>query len=129
MLFLSFTVMALFAAEACGRCVVKDPKIPPPPGPEPITITELLLPPVTTNDAEGGCTFDVNPHGTGCIGQALTAFQSGAFLPDGLHVTVTVNFTGVQLILVKTDGSTFSNGDAWKCLTCGVPEKIRSDVH
>ena len=136
MLFISFTMMSLFAAETSGRCVVKGTDIPPPPEPEPITITELPLPPVTSNDAEGGCTSDVNPHGTGCIGQALTAFQSGAFLSDGLHVTVTVNFTGapaapdpaniftgVQLILVKTDGSTFSNGDAWKCITCGVPGK------
>lgn len=136
MLFLTFTVMALFAAEATGRCVVEVTGIPQPPEPEPITITELPLPPITSNDAEGGCTLDVNPHGTGCIGQALTEFQSGAFLPDGLHVTVTVNFTGapaapdpasiftgVQLILVKTDSSTFCNGDAWKCITCGVPEK------
>ncbi|CAF2172770.1 unnamed protein product [Rotaria magnacalcarata] len=134
MLLLKFIVMALFAAEASSRCVANGTDIPPPPEPEPITITELPLPPVTSNDAEGGCTFDINSHGTGCIGQALTTFQSGAFLPDGLHVTVTVNFTGapagpdpasiftgVQLILVKTDGSTFCNGDTWKCITCGVP--------
>ncbi len=26
------------------------------------------------------------------------------------------------MIIVKADGSIFPNGDAWKCITCGVPE-------
>jgi len=30
-------------------------------------------------------------------------------------------YDGGQLILVKTDGATFPNGDPWKCITCGVP--------
>jgi hypothetical protein len=60
--------------------------------------------------------------------------QSGSFLPDGRHVLVMVHFTGApaapdaasiyqggQIILVKTDGTKFPNGDAWHCLTCGVP--------
>ncbi|RMJ13983.1 hypothetical protein CDV36_006353 [Fusarium kuroshium] len=47
-----------------------------------------------------------------------------------------VNFTGVPaapaagsiysgplVIIVKTDGKTFPNGDLWKYITCGVPEK------
>ncbi|KAL1614581.1 hypothetical protein SLS54_009645 [Diplodia seriata] len=32
-------------------------------------------------------------------------------------------YNGSQIILVKADGSTFPNGDAWKCITCGVPEE------
>ncbi|KAL5335738.1 hypothetical protein BJX70DRAFT_401293 [Aspergillus crustosus] len=30
-------------------------------------------------------------------------------------------YTGEQVILVKTDNSTFPNGDPWKCITCGIP--------
>jgi hypothetical protein len=30
-------------------------------------------------------------------------------------------YSGGELALVKTDGTTFSDGDSWKCLTCGVP--------
>ncbi|MFD0855105.1 hypothetical protein ACFQ07_22885, partial [Actinomadura adrarensis] len=26
------------------------------------------------------------------------------------------------MIIIKTDGRTFPNGDAWRCLTCGLPE-------
>ena len=126
MLIFTLIVLILFVTETKNTNV-----LPPPPEPEPISIIELPLPPVTSNDGEGGCTSDINPHRTGCIGKALTTFQSGAFLPDGLHVAVTVNFTGaptsiytgVQVIIVKTDGSTFPNGDPWKCITCGVPEK------
>ncbi|KAK1676049.1 hypothetical protein BDP55DRAFT_693714 [Colletotrichum godetiae] len=107
--------------------------VPPPPAPEPITITELPLPPVTADEGVGGCTLEINPHGTGCIGKS-PALQNGDFLPDDLHVVATVNFTGApaspdpasiysgqQLIVVKIDNSTFPNGDAWKCITCGVP--------
>jgi hypothetical protein len=32
-------------------------------------------------------------------------------------------YDGVQLILIKADGTNFSNGDPWKCLTCGVPSE------
>lgn len=104
-----------------------------PPIPEPINIIELPLPPVVSNDVEGSCTPAINPHGTGCMGKH-SSLQSGNFLPDGNHVVATLNFTGApasldpgsiytgeQLIVVKADGATFPNGDAWKCITCGVP--------
>ncbi|KAL0262313.1 hypothetical protein SLS55_003756 [Diplodia seriata] len=103
--------------------------------PEPISVTELPLPPVTPSTDEASCTPDINPRRTGCIGKT-TGLQSGSFLPDGNHVTATVTFVGApaapdsasiyngsQIILVKADGSTFPNGDAWKCITCGVPEE------
>jgi hypothetical protein len=108
--------------------------IPDPPEPEPIIVTELPLPPVAPSDDSGSCTSDINPNGTGCIAKIRASFQTGNFLPDGLHVVVTMNFTGapaapdpaniysgVQLALVKIDGTTFLNGDSWKCITCGVP--------
>ncbi|TDZ37491.1 hypothetical protein C8035_v007872 [Colletotrichum spinosum] len=107
--------------------------VPPPPAPEPIAVTELPLPPVTRDTNVGGCTADVNPRRTGCIGRS-PGLQSGSFLPDDLHLVATVNFTGApaapdpasiyagqQLIIVKTDDTTFPNGDPWKCVTCGVP--------
>ncbi|GAA0269961.1 hypothetical protein GCM10009527_077820 [Actinomadura nitritigenes] len=108
--------------------------VPPAPEPEPVKVDELPLPPVAPSTSAGSCTPAINPHGTGCIGKA-TSMQSGDFLPDGHHVLATVGFTGApaapdpaavytgqQLIIVKTDGSTFPNGDAWKCVTCGVPD-------
>lgn len=104
-----------------------------PPQPEPIVVTELPLPPVA-DAAPGSCTPEINPNRTGCLDRT-SKLQSGNFLPDGNHVVASANFTGapespdpaniyngVQLILVKADGTTFPNGDAWKCITCGVPK-------
>lgn len=110
-------------------------EVPPPPEPEPIDVVELPLPPVTQDEEEGGCTEKINPRKTGCIG-VDPVLQSGSFTPDGRHVVATVNFTGAppasdpasiysgaNLIIVKTDGATFENGDPWKCITCGVPQE------
>lgn len=106
-------------------------QVPVPPAPEPISVTELPLPPVAT----GACTKGLNPKGTGCIGQGKygAGFQTGSFLPNSKHIVAHVNYTGApdapdpasiyngeQIILIKTDGTLFSNGDSWKCLTCGV---------
>ncbi|KAL2824258.1 hypothetical protein BDW59DRAFT_172990 [Aspergillus cavernicola] len=108
-------------------------KTPRPPWPEPIDVVELLLPPVISRNETGACTAAVNPRGTGCIGQVFNEFQSGDFTPDGDHVVVNVEFIGAssapdpasiysgeQVILVKTDGTNFSNGDPWKCISCGI---------
>jgi hypothetical protein len=105
---------------------------PPAPKPEPITVTELPLPPVAP-DVAGTCTATVNPQRTGCTDQAV-GLQSGGFLPGGHEVSAILNlvgapdapdpasvYSGLQLIVVKTDGSTFPNGSAWKCLSCGIP--------
>lgn len=107
--------------------------VPPPPRPERIEITELPLPPVAPNNNTGACTAHINPRHTGCIGKASDFFQAGDFAPDGKHVVATVEFVGAplapslgsafqgkQLILIRTDGEIFENGDSWKCLTCGV---------
>ncbi|KAI1871561.1 uncharacterized protein JN550_004555 [Neoarthrinium moseri] len=120
------------------QCDEEHPGIPmpgpPAPKPEPISIIQLPLPPVTQSNAAGACSAAVNPRGTGCIGVS-TGLQSGDFLPDGKHVVATVLFAGApaaphpasiyagqQIILVKTDNTTFPNGDPWKCITCGVPD-------
>ncbi|KLU90209.1 hypothetical protein MAPG_09173 [Magnaporthiopsis poae ATCC 64411] len=108
--------------------------IPPPPKPEPIDVVELPLPPAAPNNAAGACTGAINPRRTGCISRAVGNFQAGDFTPDGKSVIVNVEYvgapaapdpasiyTGEHLILVKADGTNFSNGDPWKCLSCGVP--------
>ena len=106
----------------------------PPPKPEPINVVELPLPPVAPSSDQGACTATINPRRTGCIGINVGNFQAGDFTPDGKHVVAAVEFvgapaapdpasiyTGSQLILIKADGTKFSNGDPWKCLSCGVP--------
>jgi hypothetical protein len=108
--------------------------IPAPPDPERINIVELPLPPVTHDETVGGCTSQINSHRTGCIG-IIPTVQNGNFLPDGRHIVLSLNFTGApaapdrasiytgwQLIIIKTDGKVFPNGDPWKCITCGVPK-------
>ncbi|KUJ09831.1 uncharacterized protein LY89DRAFT_597706 [Mollisia scopiformis] len=108
--------------------------LPLPPKPEPIVVVELPIPPVTADETEGGCTSEVNPYGTGCIGATSSGLLGGNFLPDGKHVTASLTYagapaapdpasiyTGLQLITVKVDGTVFPNGDPWKCITCGVP--------
>ncbi|CAM5312826.1 TolB family protein [Streptomyces aurantiogriseus] len=109
-------------------------QVVPPPRPEPVKVRELPLPPVTPSTEAGSCTREINPRGTGCVGQSTGLF-SGNFLPDSRTIVATVLFTGApaapdpasiytgqQLILVRSDGTTFPNGDAWKCVTCGVPQ-------
>ncbi|CAG8936033.1 unnamed protein product [Penicillium salamii] len=124
-----------------GQAILGSPSVvPAPPRPEPINIIELPLPPVAPKNNTGACNISINPHQTGCIGISSEFFQAGDFTPDGKHVAITVEFVGapeaphpssiyagVQLILVKVDGTNFTNGDPWKCLSCGVPsENARS---
>jgi len=111
----------------------KDP-IPSYPRPEPIEVIELPLPPVAPSDDQGQCTTEINPRKTGCMSKLNSFLQNGNFLPDGQHVLASLTFVGApatpdpasiyngtQLVVVKIDGTTFSNGDSWKCLTCGIP--------
>jgi hypothetical protein len=117
----------------CGNQFIPEVRNnPPAPAPEPITVTEVPLPPTAPSSDVGSCTTLVNPNGTGCIDSGPNAMQSGGYI-DNNDVTATINFSGgpaapdpasiysgSQLIVVKTDGTTFSNGDAWKCLTCAI---------
>ena len=106
--------------------------IPRPPPPESVSISSLPLPPVLPNNSTDGCTLSMNPRGTGCTAVA-SGLQVGNFLSDGHHIVATIAFTnprndsaltsiytGNQVIVVKADGSTFPNGDSWKCITCGA---------
>lgn len=123
--------------------------VPPPPEPEPIEVVELPLPPVTPDDFPGACTAEINPRGTGCLAQrgggsspeTDGVINPGDFLPDNIHVISTVIFVGApaapdpasvydgkHVIIIKTNGETFPNGDAWKCLTCGLPEDQRVGI-
>ncbi len=93
-------------------------------------VSELPLPPTAPSTTAGSCSLTVNPNDTGCI----TDVGSPGFYGDPHYVLVGVDFagapavpdrgsiyTGNQILLLKTDGTTFSNGDAWKCITCGIP--------
>ncbi|KAH7390518.1 hypothetical protein BKA66DRAFT_580572 [Pyrenochaeta sp. MPI-SDFR-AT-0127] len=129
MMQLRTAALSLFAITSTAQSAV-----PSPPSSEPIDVIELPLPPVAPSNATGSCTFEVNPSGTGCILRELDRFQSGDFTPDGNNIVANVEFIGApeapdpasiydgeQLILVKADGTTFGNGDAWKCLSCAIP--------
>ena len=130
-IFCSTALLACFATSPA-----QEPVAPKPPAPEPIEIAELPLPPATPGNGVGACTSSVNPHRTGCINPAPLSFQSGSFMPDGHHVLASVHFAGApaapdpasvydggQIILVKTDGTRFPNGDPWKCITCGAADR------
>ncbi|KAI1804331.1 hypothetical protein F4811DRAFT_561900 [Daldinia bambusicola] len=114
--------------------------VPLPPAPESIDITELPLPPVS-DGSKGSCTSEIDPLGTGCVLRHGGLIQSGSFLPDGNHVIASVNYTGAsdpesiytgaQIILIKSDGTTFPSGSPFKCITCGIPRGnavARTDV-
>ena len=135
------TLSGMFALCAAASVYAQQSRVPKPPAPEPIEITELPLPPTAPSADPGACTAAVNPNRTGCITSAPLTFQSGSFLPDGGQVVALVHFTGApaapdpasiyeggQLIIVKADGAKFSNGDPWKCVTCGVPAQNEQGV-
>ncbi|KAI0376827.1 hypothetical protein F5Y04DRAFT_265586 [Hypomontagnella monticulosa] len=130
-IFAMYRTKALFLALLrVSRVVVSTADIPPPPRAEPIDIIELPLPPVS-DTTDGACTEELDPFGTGCILQHGGLVQIGSFLPDGSHVIARINYTGAadsasiyqgdQIILIKSDGTTFSSGSSFKCLTCGLP--------
>ncbi len=107
---------------------------PKAPLPERVKIEILPLPPTAPSNSNGSCSPSINPRGTGCIDSSDSAIQSGDFLPDGNHIVATMTFSGAppspnpasiysgpHVVVLKADGTTFSNGDSWKCITCGVP--------
>ena len=129
---LLLAVLALGFFTVLPACTGQS-RVPPPPTPEPIQLRELPLPPTAPSAGLGACSTAVNPRRTGCIDPAPLSFQSGSFLPDSHQVLALVHFVGApaapdpasiyqgeKIIIVKADGSRFSNGDAWKCITCGV---------
>ena len=126
-LVLTAIVIIICATDSRGA---GSPQTPKAPLQERIDVTELPLPPTAPSREPGACTSAINPNRTGCIDSS----QSGSFLPDGHQVLAVVRFAGaptapdpasiyegLKIILVKTDGTKFPNGDPWKCVTCGVP--------
>jgi len=103
---------------------------------ETVVIEALPLPPTAPSNQVGACTATINPNRTGCLNASRAGIDGArTFTPDGTQVYVSVRFAGApsapdpasiysggQLILVRTDGTTFPNGDGWRCITCGVPE-------
>lgn len=116
---------------------------PPPPKPERVDVSTLPLPPTAPSETAGACSSEVNPRGTGCMTAADDGIVEGpAYMGDARHVLLTVQFAGApaapgtgsiydgpQVIVIKTDGTVFSNGDAWKCITCSVPAEARRDAN
>ncbi len=110
---------------------------------ETISVSRLPLPPTAPSSATGSCSSLVNPQGTGCLDASRSGIDGARnFSIDGQHVFVSVRFagapaapdpasiySGAQLIMVKTDGSTFPNGDGWKCITCGVPSANKVGIN
>jgi hypothetical protein len=118
------SVQAVGASGASGASA----SVPPEPGQQlhvAASISELPVPP--TVPASGVCT---NP--TGCLSGSWGGLGSPGFYWDPGYVLVGLNYAGApstgstsiysgpQVVLDKTDGTTFAGGDAWKCLTCGV---------
>ncbi len=111
--------------------------------PETVVVEPLPLPPTAPSRDAGSCTLAVNPNATGCLSPGREGIDGArTFSPDGKHVYVSVRFAGApdaphpgsiyaggQLILVKTDSTTFENGDGWQCVTCGVPEENRVGIN
>jgi hypothetical protein len=96
----------------------------------PVRISQVPLPPTIRSQTAGSCSTAVNPHHAGCI----SGVGSPGFYWDSAYVLDGVNYagapaapdpgsiyTGNQIIAIKTNGTTFPNGDAWKCITCGIP--------
>ncbi|MEE2058237.1 hypothetical protein [Rhodococcus artemisiae] len=84
----------------------------------------------------------MNPNGTGCISAEDGILGSPGYMWDGNHTLLGIKFGGAsaapdpaaaydgdQVIIVKTDGTTFANGDGWKCITCGVPEENKLAIN
>jgi hypothetical protein len=97
-----------------------------------VDISELPIPPTILANAV--CT---NP--TECVSAAWGGTGTPGFYWDPHYVLLAINhagapstgpasmYSGPHVLVVKTDGTTFPNGDAWKCITCG--ETLSSDVN
>jgi hypothetical protein len=88
-------------------------------------ISELPVPPTVPTD--GVCT---DP--SGCVSGVWGALGSPGFFWNSSYVLLGVTyagapstgaasaFSGPQVLLVRTNGTTFADGNAWKCITCGA---------
>jgi hypothetical protein len=106
----------------------------------PAVISELPVPPTAPSDAAGSCTAAIDPNGTGCVSPDWGAIGSPGFYGDSRYVLLGVEYAGApatgpasvysgqQVVVESTEGRAFPGGDAWKCITCGVPAASRPGV-
>jgi hypothetical protein len=99
----------------------------------PAVISELPVPPTAPSDTTGSCTAVIDPNGTGCVSPGWGAVGSPGFYWDSRYVLLGLTYAGApaagpasaysgpQVVVESTDGHAFPDGDAWKCITCGVP--------
>ncbi|MEU2773115.1 hypothetical protein ABZ646_09310 [Streptomyces sp. NPDC007162] len=90
-----------------------------------VDISELPAPPTVPQD--GVCT-----HPTGCVSADWGGLGTPGPARNAKYVFAGITYagapssgpasiyTGRQVMVVRTDGTTFANGEAWKCITCGV---------
>lgn len=90
-----------------------------------VSISELPVPPTVPQD--GVCT-----HPTGCVSADWSGIGTPGPARSSKYVFLGLTYAGApesgpasvysgnQVLVVRTDGSTFPNGEAWKCVTCGV---------
>jgi hypothetical protein len=105
-------------------CALPARAAPPPPA-EPVALAELPLPPLAGPDCAA-------PVSTGCLEPGANEMELGGFLPGGKALLLRMRFAiapanglpGDHLVLVRTDGTAFPGGNAWKCLTCGLSPSV-----
>ncbi|WP_328352703.1 hypothetical protein OG800_09745 [Streptomyces sp. NBC_00445] len=90
-----------------------------------VDIKQLPVPPTVPQD--GVCT-----HPTGCVSADWGGIGTPGPARDPRYVFLGITYAGApasgpasvysgnQVLVVRTDGTTFPNGEAWKCVTCGV---------
>lgn len=90
-----------------------------------VDIKELPVPPTVPQD--GVCT-----HPTGCVSADWGGIGTPGPARNSKYVFLGITYAGApesgpasiysgpQVLVVRTDGGTFPNGEAWKCVTCGV---------
>jgi hypothetical protein len=120
----------------CSAIATTAIAAPQSPKREPVVIRGLPLPPTAPSEEVGAC-----KNKTGCIDASDAGIGEGpSYTWDGRHVLLPIRFAGApaapdpasiysgdQVIAIKTDGTTFKNGDAWKCVTCGVTDSFHAN--
>ncbi|MGW1561162.1 hypothetical protein ACWCQ1_32200 [Streptomyces sp. NPDC002144] len=116
---------ALLLAATLSSTQVQAADASPATGRPQVAIKELPVPP--TVPADGVCT-----HPTGCVSADWGGIGTPGPARDPKYVFLGITYagapqsgpasvyTGNQVLVVHTDGGTFPNGEAWKCITCGV---------
>lgn len=90
-----------------------------------VDMQQLPVPPTVPQD--GVCT-----HPTGCVSADWSGIGTPGPARDPKYVFLGITYSGApdsgpasvyrgnQVLVVRTDGGAFPNGEAWKCVTCGV---------